>query len=656
MAERKSGRKEVWQEGGLAERKSGMKEAWHEKRMALKENKGLSAIWHFIKLAHQIHSGYIPLALISAVAGSITPFVNIIAARYIINELTGAKRMKWLVLYISILAVGNAVMGVTNSIIRKKLQISGEKLADGFELHVGNHIMHMDFEKLEDAKILDMKEKALFNIRLHDALLGGPRTIVDIVRLVIILIGVIGIIATYNPALVAILFLLTMVNAFIYRRIQATKFRFYQDIAVYNRQFAYFQELTQDFKNAKDVRIYKMSEYIISRINQQNHSVNKIFHEMFLKQRRHDGVSAVIIQAQTLAAYAFAAWGVLHGTLMVGDFAMYISAANQFSGAAMQLMTKLVDLQMLGNVLQDYIAFEQLPGVGSGGGRTSADVNSAKIEFKNVWFRYPGQEAYALKDISLTIGNGEKLSIVGRNGAGKTTFIKLLCRLYRPEKGCILFNGVDINEFEESEYSKLLSVIFQDYKIFSFSIRENLAFDKIAEEGRIRDSLGLAGILEKVDELALGIDTPLYKNFDQNGVELSGGEMQKIAIARALYRNAPLVVLDEPTASLDPYSEYEVYSQFILMNENICQPKGITSERIGSVEQKVADKCVHEYNRMTDCKTTVYISHRLSSCRFCDVIAVFDNGEIVEYGNHEQLVGNGKLYAEMWQAQAQYYQ
>lgn len=589
---------------------------------ALKENRNLSAIWHFIKLAHRIHPGYIPLAILSAAAGSVTPFVNIITTRYMINELTGAKRMEQLILYISILVAGNAVMGTANSIIRKRLRISGEKLADGFELHVGYHIMHMDFEKLEDAKILDMKEKALFNIRLHDALLGGPKTIVDILRLIFTLTGVIGIIAVLSPALVAILFVLTLVNAFIYKRIQTTKFRFYQDIAVYNRQFMYFRELTQDFKNAKDVRIYKMSEYILSRIHQYYNSVNKIFYKMFLKQRRHDGFSAVNIQAQTLAAYGFASWSVLQGTLRIGDFAMYLSAANQFSEGAMQLMTKLVDLRMLGNVLQDYIAFEQLPDANSKGERTSADVKSAEIEFRNVWFRYPNTEVYALKDISLTIKNGEKLSIVGRNGAGKTTFIKLLCRLYRPERGCILFNGVDINEFEETEYSKLLSVIFQDYKIFSFSIRENLAYHKGDDEGGIKASLSKAGILEKIEKLPLGIDTPLYKNFDQNGVELSGGEMQKIAIARALYKNAPLVVLDEPTASLDPYSEYEVYSQF---------------------------------HRMTDCKTTVYISHRLSSCRFCDAIAVFDNGELAEYGSHEQLVDNGRLYAEMWRAQAQYY-
>ena len=590
-------------------------------------NRELSAIWHFIKLAHRIHSGYISLAVSSAVLGAIAPFLGIIMPRYILNELVGAGRSDRLALYIGILIVGNALVGFAGSILKKKLQISGEKLADGFELHVGRHIMHMDFEKLEDARVLDMKEKALFNVRLHDALLGGPRTIVGIFQLLITLIGVIGMIAVLNPVLIVVLLLLIAVNALIYGRIQVAKKRFYQDIAVYNRQERYFQNLTRDFKNAKDVRIYGMSGYIISRINCFQRAVDNIFYKMFLKQRRHDGFSAAVIQAQTFSAYAFAVWGVFRGMLMIGDFTMYISAANQFSSAATQLLTKLVDLRMLGSVLQDYLAFEQLPDKnrgksGSTQGKAPADVRFAEIEFRNVWFRYPNTENYALKDVSITIGNGEKLSIVGRNGAGKTTFIKLLCRLYRPERGCILLNGVDIDEFEETEYSKLLSVIFQDYKIFSFSIRDNLAFGNSADESRMKAALGQTGILEKIDGLPLGIDTPLYKNFDKDGVELSGGEMQKIAIARALYKNAPLVILDEPTAALDPYSEYEIYSQF---------------------------------NRMTDGKTTLYISHRLSSCRFCDAVAVFENGELAEYGSHEQLVGRGGTYAEMWEAQAQYY-
>ena len=177
----------------------------------------------------------------------------------------GERRIQQLVLWVAILILGNALVGIAGSVIGKKLQVSGEKLADGFELHVGRHIMHMDFEKLEDAKILDMKEKALFNIRLHDALLGGPRTILSIFQLTITLIGVVGMIAVLNPVLIAVLLMLIAVNVWVYRRIQSTKMRFYQDIAVYNRRFQYFLDLTQDFKNAKDVRLYRMSEYIINR-------------------------------------------------------------------------------------------------------------------------------------------------------------------------------------------------------------------------------------------------------------------------------------------------------------------------------------------------------------------------------------------------------
>ena len=609
--------------------------------------RSLSAIWHFIRLGYRIYPGYFPLAVLSAVTQALSPFLGIVMPRYILNELVGERRIQQLVLWVAILILGNALVGIAGSVIVKKLQVSGEKLADGFELHVGRHIMHMDFEKLEDAKILDMKEKALFNIRLHDALLGGPRTILSIFQLTITLIGVVGMIAVLNPVLIAVLLMLIAVNVWVYRRIQSTKMRFYQDIAVYNRRFQYFLDLTQDFKNAKDVRLYRMSEYIINRINNHTESVNRIFYKMFLKQRHHDGLSAGNIQAQTFAAYAFAAWGVFRGTVRIGDFTMYISAANQFSSAATQLMAKLVDLQMLGKVLQDYLAFERLPsgnGEGerilctgqsawpaplpSGNGeeeRTAADLEagSLQIEFRNVWFRYPNAEDYALKDVSLTIRPGEKLSIVGRNGSGKTTLIKLLCRLYRPQQGAILLNGVDINEFQETAYHRLLSVLFQDYKIFSFSAGENLAFQEKADADRIRAALSQAGVLEKIEELPRGIDTPLYKNFDKDGAELSGGEMQKIAIARALYKDAAMVVLDEPTAALDPYSEYQVFSQF---------------------------------EKMAQGKTTIYIFHRLSSCRFCDAVAVFDNGALVEYGSHEQLVRAEKLYARMWEAQAQYYQ
>lgn len=594
-----------------------------KKGMESERKQRLSAIWQFIQLAYRIHPGYFPLAALSAALRALWPFLGILMPRYLLNELMGARRTGRLLVLISVLVAGNALVGVAVSIVGKKLKVSEEKLADGFELHVGRHIMHMDFEKLEDAKIMDRKEKALFNVRLHGALLGGPRTILEICQMTITLLGVIGVIAVLSPVLIAVLLLMIGVNVLVYRRIQATKTGFYQDVAVYNRQFQYYLELTQDFKNAKDVRLYGMADYIIKRINSYHNSINHIFYKMFRKQRHHDGLSAANIQIQALAAYAFAVWGVFRGTIGIGDFAMYLSAANQFSAAATQLLTKLVDLRMLGAVVQDYLAFERLPSHRAEGTRKTADVDSVEIVFQNVWFRYPNMEDYALKGVSLTIRPGEKLSIVGRNGSGKTTLIKLLCRLYQPEQGRILLNGVDINEFEEMEYNKLLSVLFQDYKIFSFTVEENLAFRETADMDRIRASLRQAGILEKVEGLPMGVRTPLYTNFNKNGAELSGGEMQKIAIARALYRNAAMVVLDEPTAALDPYSEYEVFSLF---------------------------------EKMAEGKTTVYISHRLSSCRFCHAVAVLDKGALVEYGSHEQLVREGKLYARMWEAQAQYYQ
>lgn len=447
---------------------------------------------------------------------------------------------------------------------------------------------------------------------------------VDILRLAITLTFVVGMIAALSPVLIVALFGLVAGNAWIYRQIQVTKDRFYQDIAVYNRQFGYFRELTRDFRNAKDVRLYRMSGYIRKKIRFYHDSANRIFHKMFLKQRCHDGMSAALIQVQTLAAYAFAAWGVCRGTLLIGGFTVQVSAANQFSAAATQLMAKLVDLQMLGKVLGDYLAFEALPRERAEGERTWGGAASVQIEFQRVWFRYPNAEDYALKDVSLLIKNGEKLSLVGKNGAGKTTFIKLLCRLYRPERGCILLNGIDINEYKETEYRKILAVVFQDFKIFSFSVRENLAFGEETDEdnARVRAALQQVDILEQVERLPLGIDTPLYKEFGREGAELSGGEMQKIAIARALYRDSPLVVLDEPTASLDPYAEWEVFRRFAAMTEG---------------------------------RTAIYISHRLSSCRFCDAVAVFDNGRLEEYGSHEQLVRDGKLYAKMWEAQAHFY-
>ncbi len=249
--------------------------------------------------------------------------------------------------------------------------------------------------------------------------------------------------------------------------------------------------------------------------------------------------------------------------------------------------------------------------------------NKYEVEFCNVSFKYPGAEQYALKNFSLKLRIGERMAIVGMNGSGKTTMIKLLCRLYDPEEGEILLNGVDIRKFDQKEYIKLFSVVFQDFQLLSMPLGQNVACAINVDEDLAVKTLSQAGLAERLTQLPDGLDTFLYQDIKDDGVEISGGEAQKISIARALYKDAPFVLLDEPTASLDPLSEYEIYSRFDTMVKD---------------------------------KTAIYISHRLSSCRFCDDIAVLHDGRLVQRGSHEELLKDetGKYY-ELWNAQAQYY-
>lgn len=247
-----------------------------------------------------------------------------------------------------------------------------------------------------------------------------------------------------------------------------------------------------------------------------------------------------------------------------------------------------------------------------------------EIEFRNVSFRYPGSDTYALKNLSLKLRIGERMAVVGKNGSGKTTMIKLLSRLYDPTEGEILLNGIDIRKFNYHEYMKLFSIVFQDFSLFSFPIAKNVAASEEYDADRVRECLAKAGFDDSLKKLPKGIDTPIDKEYDDDGVLISGGERQKIAIARALYKDSPFILLDEPTAALDPLAEFEIYSAF---------------------------------NEMVGSKTALYISHRLSSCRFCNDIVVFDKGEIVQRGSHDELMCETEgLYYTLWTAQAQYYE
>ena len=323
-----------------------------------------------------------------------------------------------------------------------------------------------------------------------------------------------------------------------------------------------------------------------------------------------------------LVAYLYVGLKAMYGLITIGNVVSYVAAITALSIAITNIVERYSKLHLFNNYLNNYFTYLNLQSTKKYGVINRLDIDQLEIEFKDVSFKYPNQEEYTLKNINLKLEKGLRLAIVGLNGAGKTTLIKLLCRLYEPTEGQILINNIPLISYSKEIIDSLFSVVFQDFKLFSYSVKDNVSSGLHGDSKRVEETLKKTGMFDRVCDMPQDIDTVIYQRSKQQGVEISGGEAQKIAIARALYKDSPIVILDEPTAALDPKSEAEIYSNF---------------------NDLVADK------------TSIFISHRMSSCKFCDKIIVIDDGTIAEQGHHNHLVEAGGIYSRMWNAQAKYY-
>ena len=401
----------------------------------------------------------------------------------------------------------------------------------------------------------------------------------------------------------------------------------------------YHMKYLPDEDAAMDARIYSQERMILDQCQTKCYErLAEGKEREYNAASRYDGVKLGCSVVCGCAVYLAVGRGAMEGAVGCGSVILLYGAVTRLIEAAARMAEILTDLRNNNEHLLRYFRYMDLPearesggvrgmsegqksfvaGKPDGGGGSGCD-----IVFQNVSFRYPDSDAYALKDVNLRLCAGEKTVIVGENGSGKTTLIKLLCRLYRPASGSILLNGRDIWDYDYEEYMGYLAAVFQDFSLFAFSLAENVAGTRAYDGERVLEALGKAGLSQLLAGYPKGIRQPLFHDFDEEGVDVSGGEAQKIAIARAVYKDAPLMVLDEPTAALDPYAEYEVYQNF---------------------------------GRLAAGRTVVFVSHRLSSCRMCDRIVVMEAGEAVQTGTHEELLadGDGK-YSRLWNAQAKYY-
>lgn len=492
-----------------------------------------------------------------------------------------------------------------------------------FEETLADHTMKMDFEHTEDPAALDQVAKAKDGINWYS---GGVVGVLDefyaILMNGIVLAGVVTVIAVNCPLLIPVQFLALLLISWLNAKNNKIEIEDYSKLSKLNRVFGYiFWSLVHPM-NGKDIRLYESADMMKEKGRVESEKMVGVWAGTAAKQRKNSWGMDSINSFRDGISYFYIGYLAIKGVLTLGDFSMCVSAASSLYWSLYNMINGTQQIVKKCNYAADFLKFLDYPAAMPKGTKETKQGDHV-MEFCHVSFKYPRSENFVLRDINLTIRSGEHLSIVGLNGAGKTTLIKLLCRLYDVTEGEIKIDGINIKEYSDEAYRKLFAIVFQDFKLFAFSLKENIALGTEEDSAKIEEVLKLSGLYEDAMKLEHGLDTTLYKSFDENGTELSGGQKQKTAISRALYRNAPIVILDEPTAALDPVAEYEIYKKF---------------------------------DSLVGGKTAIYISHRLSSCKFCDHIAVFAEDTIKEYGTHESLVNkeNG-IYAEMFAAQAQYY-
>ena len=584
-------------------------------------------ITYIKNLGYLIHYAWINaksrffFAVISIILNTFQPFFTLIMPKYIIDELTFDKRWDVLLWYILLFIGVQAVFTFIRSFLAYWDNKSEYRVKFNMNILFNKYFINMDYGRFEDNSVRNKGEIIGLNMNATNLV----NVFANFFTTLFQLIGYTYIVFTLHPLVIVFILLLMFIYKKITNRGIDLRERFQKKIAYFDRRIKYLFKGMISFDFGKETRINEASEWLSEKYDTETKEYIKEYSKNQRDNFKLSFINSICDCVQLLVMYGYCSFKAIVGSITVGSFSVYLGAISNFTNLFYGFIYQILNIRFLSHCADDYKAFvEAATPSHKVKGINNIDVYEDKHEFEfvNVSFRYPNTENFVLKNVSLKITTGERLSIVGYNGAGKSTFIKLLCRLYEPTEGVILYNGVDISTIKYDQYRELLSVVFQDYQLFAFSVGDNITLNREKKEEDIWTAIDKSGLRDKVSNLNEGLNTQLTKNFSADGIEFSGGEGQKLACARAYYRNSPVVILDEPTASLDPMAEAQLYERF--------------NEIIGT-------------------KTAIYISHRLASVKFCDKVAVFASGELIEYGTHNELIGHNGVYAEMFNKQAQYY-
>ena len=561
--------------------------------------------------------------IIQAVINTAQPFALLIMPKYILDELAGQRRpevtMKYIALYAGVIVFFNLV----SLLLNRYGSLKTIKTTHQIEMHNQKKWLYMDYGNLENGQVQELAGRCVGKV---DPQSFAEGTVLGFFTNLFQLAGYTYIIASLHPLVIAFILAVIGINTLITRKLNKIGYEYDPLITKFSRRYSYIYGTMVSFSVGKEVRINGASKWLRKKFDKETDEYMKSLRANENKKLPYDILTMVVGLVQTVVIYGYCAYLAISGGITVGSFSVFLGAVTAFTGSFAGFIGRFSGLALLSKYVDDYKEFLTYTKHNGAERETvcGSDPTEGKfdIEFQNVSFMYPNTDRYVLRNVNIKIRSGERLSVVGYNGAGKSTFIKLICRLYEPTEGKILIGGVDISTIDLADYREMLSVVFQDFQLFWLTIRDNIVMDREYDKVRLDDAIEKSGLGERIALLENGVETELWRLFDESGVEFSGGEGQKVACARAYYKDAPVVILDEPTASLDPIAETRLYERF---------------------------------NNIIGNKTSIYISHRFASVKFCDSIAVFADGELVERGTHRELMDANGIYAEMFRKQAHYY-
>ncbi len=563
---------------------------------------------------------------IYTVVAVIEPLFPIALPKILIDYITGISPDIWgVVRIVTIFFLGYGLFGFLQKLLQNVSYPRMFRLRMGYLSEMASKFLAMEYKYMESADFFDEREMAFQSANSNNnGVEGIYHKLFELSQLILTVLVLSVFIGLASPFILIAIIVNIVASSLVAIGINKYEYKSKEKLSKHSRRVNYYGRTAKDFSYGKDVRLYDLKERILDNFNREIKGYIDVFKLIKNREYAFGFISLFTLLISDICTYGILTYLVFKG-MPISDFSMYIIATNSLSNSMRNLSEHITFIMREHMYVEDLFKFldEDLNEEEGGELAIPKDI-PLDIEFENVTFKYPGTDNNIFEDFSLKIPAGQKLALVGINGAGKTTFVKLLTGLFSPDSGRILINGRDIREFKKIELYKMFAAVFQDVNVYAYTIAENIACSlENIDYDKVDKALKQVGLCDKVQSLDKGVNTMMLKVIDEDGAIFSGGESQKLAIARALYKGGNCVIMDEPTAALDALAEQEIYEEF---------------------------------NELTQGKTSIYISHRLASTKFCDKIALIDGTGLKEYGNHDELMEKRGEYYKMFLTQGKYYQ